>query len=110
MNCHFCDLVVESNRKFPEDHILAESRSFYVKPGLGHFAEGYTLINSKCHLKSFSYFPEEELKELSKVVSIVRDRLKIIYGCNVVVFEHGEVNGQHHPGCCLDHAHLHLIP
>jgi ATP adenylyltransferase len=110
MDCHFCDLMVEKNRELPEDSFLAESRSFYVKPGLGHFIEGYTLINSKRHVKSFSCLSEARLEELSKVVSVVRDRLKAIYGCNVVVFEHGDVNEQHHPGCCLDHAHLHLIP
>jgi ATP adenylyltransferase len=110
MSCHFCDLVVEENRKLPEDYFLAESRSFYVKPGLGHFAEGYTLINSKCHLKSFSYFTEEELAELSKVVSVISARLREIYKCRVVAFEHGEVNGEYHPGCCLEHAHLHLLP
>ena len=110
MNCHFCDLTVEENRKLPEDYLLAESRSFYVKPGLGHFTEGYTLINSKRHVKSFSYLTEEELEELSRVVSVISSRLKEIYKYNVVAFEHGEVNGKHHPGCCLEHAHLHLIP
>src|SRR5918992_1647622 len=111
MACLFCDLAHHPEaRKNPEDQVLSESRFFYVKPGLGHFADGYLLINAKRHVRSLAYLPSEALAELDSVKNIFRQRIQSLLGCEVVFFEHGEVNPNHHPGCCLEHAHLHLLP
>ena len=111
MNCLFCDLAVGPNlRRNPEDQFLAESPSFYVKPALGHFATGYVLINSRRHVPSAAFLTEHELVELELVKGVVAQRLEQIYHHKVIVFEHGEVNEDHHPGCCFEHAHLHVVP
>jgi len=111
MSCLFCDLAHNPEaRKNPEDQVLAESQFFYVKPALGHFACGYLLINAKDHLRSLAYLSTEALAELNVVKNIFRLRIESLLDCDVILFEHGEVNPNHHPGCCLEHAHLHLLP
>jgi len=110
-DCLFCSLASDpAARKNPEDQILIESRSFYVKPGLGHFTEGYILVNSRAHRRSLSFLTREELAELDQLKAEILERLAVLYGRGIVAFEHGEVNPKHHPGCCLEHAHLHILP
>lgn len=111
MSCLFCDLAqTPYTRVNPEDQVMAESPFFYVKPGLGHFREGYLLINSRIHARSLSYLNRDVLRELQEVKRIMASRLRDLLGNEVVFFEHGEVNPKHHPGCCLEHAHLHILP
>jgi diadenosine tetraphosphate (Ap4A) HIT family hydrolase len=110
MDCHFCQILKDRGGEHPEDHILAESQSFYAKPGLGHFVNGYTLVNSKQHVTSFSFLPVDQLAELEVFSVEIARRLELVYGAQPLGFEHGEVGGRFHPGCCFEHAHLHLLP
>lgn len=109
-DCHFCDIQLHRERLLPEDEVLAESRRFYIKPALGHFCDGYCLINAKRHVTSFSFLDGESLHELTLVLTATVARLQSIYGRMSIAFEHGEVGGRFHPGCCFEHAHLHVIP
>lgn len=111
MKCLFCSIAKQpSNHTKPEDEILEETRCFYVKPALGHFVDGYTLIISKRHRRSLSYCSTSELSELEHLKQRVSNHLSSMYQQSLVIFEHGEVCPGLRAGCCIDHAHLHLIP
>lgn len=110
MSCLFCDIATGSvARPEPEDEVLAESASFVVKPGLGHFSLGYSLVCSRRHVPNMAALSLAELRELELVARVIVDRLEAVSGHRVVSFEHGTCSNSG-AGSCLDHAHLHLLP
>jgi len=110
MRCLFCDIATSRvNNPGPEDMVLAESESFVVKPGLGQFALGYSLICSRRHVPNMAALSISELDELEVVAGVFSKRLEAMTGKRVVRFEHGTCSSTH-AGSCLDHAHLHLLP
>lgn len=110
MTCQFCAIAQNAvDKPQLEDTVIAESASFFAKPGLGHFSRGYSLICTRQHVRSFSLLPTGQLAELEYVTRIVRARLEHLYDCKVVVFEHGGCSSLP-AGSCVDHAHLHLLP
>jgi len=111
MSCIFCEIAIDTGaRKNPEDQILDTRSSFYAKPALGHFVEGYTLLISKIHYLTFSEMTAGDLSDLEEYEDVWIKTLKAMYRTSVIAFEHGEVNPSHHAGCCIEHAHLHLLP
>jgi ATP adenylyltransferase len=111
MTCLFCS--IPQNPKIhicPEDEVLSETKNLYFKPALGHFVEGYGLIVSKEHFVSFAFSSQEILAELDEYSNTISAKLKDLYKLPIIMFEHGEVNEMHPAGCCIEHAHLHLMP
>lgn len=110
--CLFCDI---SDRRValeghPEHVILFESDNFYVKPALGHFVEGYSLVIAKDHVRTMAELNPEESNELSGVVKEIAKRLHLLYGARSCVFEHGAACPGNRAGSCIDHAHMHVLP
>ncbi|MFA5832127.1 MAG: HIT domain-containing protein [Bacteroidota bacterium] len=93
-----------------EDTILFETDNYYVKPALGQFVEGYLLIVSKSHIPSISHLSENQFTELMNVVTHLKQFMIDVYKGSVTIFEHGIVNHSYNAGCCIDHAHLHMLP
>jgi diadenosine tetraphosphate (Ap4A) HIT family hydrolase len=110
-DCLFCS-IPKSPRLHTnfEDLPFAETPSFYAKPALGHFIEGYTLIVSKEHYRSFFSLERQKLAELKLFKEKLTLDLKSIYNSPVIAFEHGCVNPRKPAGSCIDHAHMHLVP
>ena len=111
-DCLFCQIVkreapVEGH---PENVILFESDSFYLKPALGHFVEGYCLVISKEHLRTMAELGVDESTELEQVLREVAFRLTTVYEDGLCSFEHGAVCPANRAGACIDHAHLHVLP
>src|SRR4051794_11724211 len=112
IDCLFCSIANGSatSADLPENVILEESQSFYVKPALGHFVEGYCLVISKDHLRTMAELEPPEAGELEYLLGRVSSQLRILYNRNVCVFEHGTVCPAYRAGSCVDHAHMHVIP
>lgn len=109
--CLFC--LISRNKKWPieiEDTVIDESKNFILKPALGEFIEGYALIITKEHLDSISFLPPNLFEELRLFKKHVKHNISLLYGSTVIVFEHGIVNPSNYAGCCIDHAHLHILP
>ncbi len=115
LKCKFCEKfnVFQNqncylNREW-YDHIIAETENFFLVPALGQFIEGYLLIVSKSHYSSMSLLDLSTFNELikfSKEVSVIIEKT---YG-KVTIFEHGSINASNSAGCCVDHAHWHILP
>ncbi len=93
-----------------EHRVLFESPNFVIVPSLGQIVEGYLLIITKEHYPSMGHLPPQLYAELLWTIERTCDILRTQYGCSCVQFEHGPVNSRQRGPCCIDHAHLHLVP
>lgn len=108
-NCMLCK-IVEGNPIRPE-HILYESKNFFVIPGLGAFFDGYVMIVPKRHVMSFAELDEEEFEEFLQVLNDMKFILKSVYQKEIFVFECGSgKNGGGKHTTSIVHAHMHLAP
>lgn len=115
IDCLFCMIcLIPELHNFPEDEVIDETIKLYAKPGLGHFAEGYTLILTKDHYPSYAYLCLNDLRELDLFKQSIKSNLESIYRKPIIAFEHGYVDSQNRASSCanscIDHAHLHLLP
>lgn len=112
-NCLFCSIAqgdAPQSSETVEDLILAESPEFYLKPALGSFVEGYSLIIPKDHYRTFAEIPSEILSDFVELQAKVRKIVSSIYGLPTMIFEHGAACPQNRAGACIDHAHMHIVP
>ncbi len=91
------------------DAILMETDSFVVVPALGQLVEGYLQIVAKSHITSMGNLSADLFEELLFLMKSTSKALDRLYK-KPVVFEHGAVNSYQRAGCCIDHAHWHLVP
>jgi diadenosine tetraphosphate (Ap4A) HIT family hydrolase len=111
LNCLFCCIAVgNQNSPNPEDSVFLRTPNFVVKPRRGQVVEGYTLVLSRQHYPAFACASVDELAELQHLSDQVADRLREMYQCPVIAFEHGDANPAVRTGGCIEHAHLHLVP
>lgn len=111
--CPFCkELEVNyfefQNQRY-ENRILFESENFVVIPSLGQIIEGYLLIMPKKHYIGIGHLPKKLYPELELICKKVKQVLKEVYGPSLI-FEHGTVSEKKKGGCCISHAHFHVIP
>ena len=111
----YCPFCKEFQLGYPpfwrsgESRILHETEHFIVLPSVGQIVEGYLLILSKVHYISIGGVPVDLYGELEELLSKVKRVLVEAYGTSVV-FEHGPSSEEELGGCCLVHAHLHIVP
>lgn len=107
--CLLCRILAKKTEK-PE-HIVYETKSFYIVPGTGAFFDGYLMIVPKTHVMSFALLPEEERLEFYDLLDDIRPILEEMYGKKVFAFECGSGRtgaGKHKTS--IVHAHFHLAP
>ena len=110
-SCLFCDIAEGNAAWAPENLIIAANEYAFAKPALGQFVDGYTLIVSQEHIRSFSEMSDVELGHVEELKDKIGAALKHLYHQPVVVFEHGCGQGPDlRGGSCIDHAHLHVLP
>ena len=119
-NCEFCFEFSgpESNkptffqRLFPHlhDRILLETKNFVVVPSLGQIVEGYLLVITKSHFSCMGEIPSFVYSELDWVIQHSSEILQTVYNVDCIQFEHGPSSPFQGGGCCIDHAHLHIVP
>lgn len=108
-DCLLCKIAKGENEK-PE-HVLYESKNFYVVPGLGAFFDGYVMIVPKNHVMSIAEVNEEIFDEFLQVLNDWRFILESVYHKKIFVFECGSgQNGGGKHATSIVHAHVHLAP
>ncbi len=110
-SCEFCN---EFTRGYLDiggikNRILYETDNFMVFPALGQIVEGYLLIVPKEHYLNMGSLPIEMYSELESIKEKVQNILQEVYEMPVI-FEHGPVSSTRRGGCCIDHAHFHVVP
>jgi diadenosine tetraphosphate (Ap4A) HIT family hydrolase len=110
-SCLFCEVADGNAGMAPENLIIAANEYAFAKPALGQFVDGYTLIVSQEHIRSFSEMSDVELGHVEEMKEKIGAVLKHLYQQPVVVFEHGCGQGPDlRGGSGIDHAHLHVLP
>jgi len=117
-SCRFCNIIL--NHRLSEceaiqipiyDTLLFETESFIVIPALGALVPGYLMIVTRNHLHSMAYCSEAELIELTDVIRYLNTLIKETFAISPILFEHGSAIGcVNKSGCCVEHAHLHIVP
>lgn len=108
-NCLLCK--IRDRQTDTPEHIVYETKSFYVVPGTGAFFKGYLMIVPKKHVMSFALLPQEERNEFYSLLDDLRSILECIYQKKVFAFECGSGrtgSGKHETS--IVHAHFHLAP
>ena len=109
-DCGYCKYL-HGEQKTPQQTVY-HSKHFYVVPTFGEFAHGYLLIIPYRHIMSFAELNNDERDEFPKVLSDVKEILRLTYGVDkFLVWENGTGNGG--KGKASDsvvHAHLHIAP
>ncbi|MBW2996603.1 HIT domain-containing protein [Candidatus Woesearchaeota archaeon] len=103
-NCRFCQLKKEDYNR-----VIKETDNFFTIPTLGQFVEGYLLIIPKNHYTCFGALPDNLLKEYSILKKEIGEIYELVYE-KPIYFEHGPPDSNKRGGCCVDHAHMHVIP
>ena len=123
IQCEFCTEFGDSGDEqvkaqtlfrtlFPDqpNRILLQTDHFLVVPGLGQISEGYLLVITKSHSTSMAEIPSALDDELQNTIEICCSVLSEVYGNPCAIFEHGGSKVRKGPACCVDHAHVHLLP
>lgn len=94
-----------------EEHIVYNTKNFYVVPGTGAFFDGYLMIVPKAHVMSFALLDALVLKEFFQTLNDIRSILEGIYNQKVFAFEcaSGRTGAGKHKTSIV-HAHFHLAP
>lgn len=118
--CIFCDLLTgEREGAGPfwgmfgwheiTSAIVAETPHFAVVPDAAPIVEGHLLVLTKEHLHSIAHLSAAFYPKLEKILQHLHDVLSRHYSAPIVL-EHGAASAQQRAGCCVDHAHLHIVP
>lgn len=89
--------------------VVRETENFVVLPTIGQIVEGYLLIVSKQHYLSFGHIPAQCFREFMNLKEETRQVLSEVY-TSPIFFEHGPISESKRGGCCVEHAHLHVVP
>lgn len=90
--------------------ILFETTNWLVMPTIGPLRPGHLLMVSRRHYTSVGACPDLTNRELEGILEMVAQVLFDVYGLPVAAFEHGAVSYTKKGGCCVDHAHVHVLP
>jgi diadenosine tetraphosphate (Ap4A) HIT family hydrolase len=117
-DCVFCEEFVDKSKDnqflsifgdILPTRVIYETEHFVVVPSIGQLVEGYLLIVPRGHYLSIGHLPQTLLLEFEKLQKLTKSILTDAY-TSPILFEHGPVSEKQHGGCCVDHAHLHLVP
>lgn len=107
--CIMCQLQHDKDiAAEPYNEVIYSGKYHFIIAGLGGFIEGYAMIVTKDHICNFANLPDDHREEFellrNKVEKIFKNKYK-----KVLIFEHGNIEGERINGGCIDHAHLHFM-
>jgi diadenosine tetraphosphate (Ap4A) HIT family hydrolase len=116
--CSLCGEFAGSSLALPaqlmpggvETRILWEGNDWLLIPTIGPLTPGHLLLVPREHYFSVLRCPSEVLSEFNGLLEACASKLQSLYRKDVMVFEHGMVEGQKNCGACIEHAHLHIAP
>lgn len=106
--CIFCK-IGEKPELESDKHIL-DTANFFVIAGRGQFCEGYQIICARKHRCNFGELTNHEYDEVCIIKKKLEEKIRRIYNCSPVFFEHGDLDLYHRGGSSISHAHLHVVP
>lgn len=88
--------------------IVFESPNFVVLPSLGPLSAVHLMIVPREHIRAVACLSGQMWSEFAHVHALVRHAVRARTGwcCS---FEHGPVVPTRRAGCCVDHAHMHVL-
>jgi len=111
--CIFCDKfssqVATLHSRAWYDMCLVENDEFVAVPALGQIVPGYLLVIPREHAFSMAQFGLEKISRLRAFCLHVAS-LQLKHWDWPVIFEHGACDEESTAGCCVNHAHWHLVP
>ena len=105
MLCIFC------NHDKINKEVIESTENFLILPALGSFVPYYFIIVSKDHADSIgsTIINETIAQEFKKIKSKIERFIYEQTGGDYICFEHGGAYSNT-SGCCIGHAHLHILP
>jgi diadenosine tetraphosphate (Ap4A) HIT family hydrolase len=110
--CPFClEMQDYTLNPLQQKRIIFETEHFVVFPTVGCLVVNYLLVVPKKHYTSMCYIDSGIRKEFIELVDKFRYLFQKKYGFWPIVFEHGASdNDTNKGGCCVFHAHTHIVP
>lgn len=116
-DCRLCDEINEFASSlfacvYPNlvaRNAFLETRMLQVMLPIGPLKRGHILIASRQHALSFGHILAQVQSDLTFILDKVLPVIRRVTG-RVLIFEHGPMSDQLRGACCLDHAHLNIIP
>jgi len=90
--------------------ILYSTGRWVIMPTIGPLKEGHLLVASYEHKLSVGYCSSDEILNLEVLLGDISEVLNNTYNEQILIFEHGPVSALRKGGCCVDHAHVHILP
>jgi ATP adenylyltransferase len=110
-SCNMCREISTVPAEGRINRIIQETENFSTIVTLGPLVLGHLLIVSREHYVSMGAIPEAHYEELRKLREELGTRLVTAFHLpQTVLFEHGPSKCGEKGGCCVEHAHLHIMP
>ena len=118
--CVFCSARCESMATYqdaPADapsYLLAHAGGFRILSDNSPLTPGHVLVVPEEHVTSMAQLSPDRLASASRLVDRLMGAWREEFADPPLLFEHGTgrppASPAHGASCCLDHAHLHLLP
>jgi diadenosine tetraphosphate (Ap4A) HIT family hydrolase len=118
-DCVFCEIGSSTGENHtydivPQDHlaslVIAESPNFLVLLDIAPIVENHCLLVPRQHVPAFAYLTDYRWNEVQMLLGRVTETLFRLHGFRPSLFEHGIHWREALPSCCIDHAHIHVVP
>ncbi len=118
-NCRLCKEIEDFRdslfvKKCPgilKKNMFFETKRLQIMIPIGPLFDGHLLIATRSHYWSYAELGVSIIPELEKLIDFTIDFLHSEYRAKrVIVFEHGAISKTERGGCCLDHAHMNIVP
>lgn len=117
--CVFCTL--ETNRDDNNSYgrianeelstlVVRETANFRAVLDIAPLTTGHTLMIPRTHVVAMSFLSEEQWSDLSSLLDELGKKLQRKFSYGLTLFEHGMGRRGTTADCCIEHAHLHLVP
>ena len=110
-NCELCTVVSTDPRGEGIDRRIKTTDNFCAFVSKGPLGLGHLLITPKEHYWSMATVPAEHFDELRMLREELGTRLTSVFHYpQTILFEHGSSRHDAKAGCCISHAHMHIMP
>lgn len=110
-NCELCKEVSPEYKQEGVDRRIMTTGNFCAFVSKGPLTLGHLLIVTREHCLSMAAMPEENFDEFRSLREELGTRLASAFHLpQTILFEHGPSRYDHRAGCCIEHAHMRIMP
>lgn len=111
LDCGLCFEITKGLTEGRVNRIIEQTKNFCAFVTKGPLALGHLLIATNEHFLSMATVPREYFPELRNLREDLGARLTAAFHFpQTILFEHGPSKHDLKGGCCVDHAHMHIMP